>query len=342
MRSHPSSWSVMHVTASMLALAGFASPAVAIDPHVDAVIRTVEAAGGRVERTADGQSLTLVDLAVPGAGPHDRREADPYDAGFFEHLGRITTLESLNIIATKFNDAWMPHLTRLTNLKTLRLVNNGMLTDAGMEHLAGLKNLEQFAFVGTRMTGIAYGRFDGFTKLVRVSHRGSSIDDAGLQALCDHLPNVEHLSLAHAKFTDAGAMHLTKLSRLKGLEIGSRNATPACLAGLKQLPLEYLQLGDGLDSMAGITACRDLPRLTRLTLTNCAKLDDDSLRLLTTFRNLQQLELDGLEVPDQRIEQLSGLAFLKDLRLTCRPHPYSSATQEAIKSLLPGVNVRFR
>ena len=53
------------------------------DPHVDAVTRIVEGAKGKVEKTADGRSLRLVDLAVPGAGPHDHRTEDPYDAAFF-------------------------------------------------------------------------------------------------------------------------------------------------------------------------------------------------------------------------------------------------------------------
>ena len=37
--------------------------ALAPDPHVDAVTRMVEGAKGKVEKTADGQSLKLVDLA---------------------------------------------------------------------------------------------------------------------------------------------------------------------------------------------------------------------------------------------------------------------------------------
>ena len=136
----------------------------ALDPHVEAVTRLVEGAKGKVEKTEDGQSLKLVDLAVPNTGPHDKRESDPYDAAFFEHLGHVTTLESLNVISTKFNDEWMPHIAKLTNLKTLRFTNNGKLTDAGMEQLAGLKNLEQFSFVGTQITGRAYAKFEGFTK----------------------------------------------------------------------------------------------------------------------------------------------------------------------------------
>src|SRR5579862_9929796 len=138
---------------AILVLRSATSSALALDPHVEAVTQIVEGAKGKVEKTADGQSLKLVDLAVPGAGPHDHRAEDPYDAAFFEHLGHITTLESLNIISTKFNDDWMPHIAGLTNLKTLRFTNNGKLTDAGMEQLAGLKNLESFSFVGTAITG---------------------------------------------------------------------------------------------------------------------------------------------------------------------------------------------
>lgn len=45
-----------------------ASTALALDPHVEAVIRSVEGAKGKVDKTDDGQSLKRVDLAVPGAG----------------------------------------------------------------------------------------------------------------------------------------------------------------------------------------------------------------------------------------------------------------------------------
>ena len=115
-----------------LLLASLSVSAFALDPHVEAVIRAVEGAKGKVEKTEDGLSLKLVDLAVPGAGPHNHRTVDPYDAAFFEHLGHISTLESLNVISTKFNDEWMPHIAKLTHLKTLRFTNNGKLTDADL------------------------------------------------------------------------------------------------------------------------------------------------------------------------------------------------------------------
>jgi len=329
-------------SSALILVSLFPSAAFSLDPHVEAVTRTVETAKGKVEKTEDGQSLKLVDLAVPNTGPHDKRTNDPYDAAFFEHLGHITTLESLNVISTKFNDDWMPSIAKLTNLKTLRFTNNGKLTDAGMEQLAGLKNLETFSFVGTAITGRAYAKCKDWTHVIKVSHRGSSIDDEGLQQLCEHLPNLESISLAHAHFTDAGAPALAKLTKLKSLELGAHDATAAALKNLAALPLEYLQLGEGFDKPESLAAIRDFKSLNRLTLTNCAKTTDDDLKLLATMHRLENLELGNLAMTDERVAQLEPFAFLKVLKLVQRPKPYADDIQAKIKALLPKVQITFQ
>ncbi len=325
--------------------------------HAEAVAKTVQSAKGKVEKinttpeklkqAAGGElavfdTLKLVDLAVPNTGPHDQRTVDPYDAAFFAHVGHLASLESLNIISTKLDDQWITSIAGLTNLKALRFTNNGKLTDVGLEKLAGLKNVESFNFVGTQITGHAFTKFDGWTHLTRCSFRGSSIDDEGLKQICEHFPNLESMSLAHAKFTDAGAQYLAKLGKLKGLELGTHNATPACLKNLSGLSLEYLQLGDGLDSAEGIAACAALPSLRRLTLTHCEHLSDEGIKLAAELTRLQQLEIDGLDLPEERLPQLKGFAFLKELKLIRRPQPYPADSQEKIKALLPGVKVIFQ
>jgi hypothetical protein len=328
---------------SILILASlFPGAAFSLDPHVEAVTRTVEAAKGKVEKTEDGQSLKLVDLAVPNTGPHDKRTSDPYDAAFFEHLGHITTLESLNVISTKFNDDWMPHIAKLTNLKALRSTNNGKLTDAGMEQLAGLKNLEQFSFVGTAITGRAYAKCKDWTHVIKVSHRGSSIDDEGLQQLCEHLPNLESISLAHAKFTDAGAPHLAKLTKLKGLELGTSKATPQALHHLAKLPLESLQLGEGFESIECIPLIKGLAMLRRLTLNNAKALTDADLKVVASLTQLDHLELGKLPLPDERLAVLKDFAFLKSMRLVPVKEPFTPEEQAKIKQLLPKTALTFQ
>ncbi len=316
--------------------------AYAVDAHVEAVTRIVTGAKGKIELTTDGQGIKLIDLNVPGAGPHDHRKDDPYDAAFFEHVGHLSTLESLNIISTKFNDDWMPSLAKLTNLKALRFTNNGKLTDAGMAQLAGLKNLENFSFVGTQMTGKAYAQFEGFTKLTRVSHRGSSIDDEGLRQLCDHLPNLESISLAHAKFTDAGAPHLAKLTKLKGLELGTSKATPQALKAITKLPLESLQLGEGFESVACIAIVKDIASLRRLTLTNAQALTDADLLVIAGLTQLDHLEIGKMPLPDERIPALKPFAFLKSMRLVPVKAPFSPEQQAKIQAALPKTKLEFK
>jgi hypothetical protein len=325
-------------------------------PHAEAVAHTVEGARGKVERVnttpedlakaAGGpiaifDTLKLVDLQVPGVGPHDKRENDPYDAAFFEHVSHLPALETLNVISTKFNDDWIAPIGQLTTLKKLSFTNNGKLTDAGMDKLAGLTNLESFNFVGTQITGRAYAKFNGWTKCIRVSHRGSSIDDEGLKELCEHLPNLESISLAHAHFTDAGAPSLAKLTKLKGLELGA-HATSAALKNLVGLPLEYLQLGEGFTGPDSIAAIKPISTLKRLTLTNCKDLDDAGLKLVADLKQLDQLELNSLELPDARLPQLQAFAHLKELKLIRRPQPYPEDTQAKIKALLPKVDLKFQ
>ncbi|OYW26281.1 MAG: hypothetical protein B7Z47_07765 [Chthoniobacter sp. 12-60-6] len=84
---------------------------VAVRAHQEAVIRTVQLSPGRFELTNATpetlkklagvdiplfDTLTLVDLAIPNAGPHDHRKVDPYDAVFFEHLVTNGSLRSAN------------------------------------------------------------------------------------------------------------------------------------------------------------------------------------------------------------------------------------------------------
>ena len=330
-------------TLPTLALSLFlAASAYALDSHAEAVVRIVAAAKGKVELTADGQGVKLLDLAVPGAGPHDHRKDDPYDAAFFEHVGHLSTLESLNIISTKFNDAWMAPIGKLTNLKVLRFTNNGKITDAGMVQLAGLKNLETLSIVGTHITGKAYAQFEGFTKVTRVSHRGSSIDDEGLRQLCDHLPNLESLSLAHAKFTDVGAPHLAKLTKLKGLEVGASKATPQALKHIAKLPLEYLQLGEGFESGAAIAFIKDLATLRRLTLTNAQAITNADLLVIAGLTQLEHLEIGKMPLPDERIPALKPFAFLKSMRVVPAKAPFTSEQQAKIQAVLPNTTLSFK
>jgi hypothetical protein len=330
--------------------------AVARKPHVEFVSATVEKAKGTFEKlnttpealakVMDGpsalfDSLKLVSLASTDLGVKSKLPVDPYDQEFYVRVSQINDLEDLIIMHTTAQDAWLEPLGKMTSLKSLRIINQAKLTDAGLAHLAGLKQLEYFSYIGTNMTGAPFKDFKGWTNLKRSSYRGSKMSDAGLTALCEAFPNLEVLVLAHGQFTDDAVAHVAKLKKLTGLEIGSPKATPQSLKSIVALPLEYLQLGDGLDASAGIALIKDIKTLKRLTLTNCAKTTDDDLKTVAAMKHLENLEMGNLDIQEERLPLLKEFAFLKALRVTRPAKPYAPDVQAKIKAVLPDVAVKF-
>src|SRR5258708_32775185 len=108
------------------------------------------------------------------------------------------------------------------------------------------------------MQGHAIAKFEGWTQHTHSSIRGSSIDDEGLKNLCKHFPNMESISLAHGKCTDAGAANLAKLTKLKSLELGMHSGSAAALQSITKLPLENLQVGEGLEGPQGIALIKGI------------------------------------------------------------------------------------
>jgi hypothetical protein len=330
--------------------------AAALKPHVDYVVATLQKAPGRFEKInttpsalkdalgSDSplfDSLKLVDLANASLSVKGKLEVDPFDQTFYDHLGEITHLESLSILHTTARNDWLKPLGKLTSLKSLNIINQRELDDEGLAHLAGLKQLERFGYIGTRMTGRPFQDFKGWTNLKSCSFRGSSINDAGLQALCEAFPNLENISLAHAHFTDAAAVHLAKLTKLKGLEIASREATPKCLTHVVALPLEYLQTGDGLDTSAGIAIIPQMKTLKKLVLTGAKAITPADLQLVTGMKHLEHVEFGDFEITPERLPLLQEFAFLKSMRIVRNNPPNSDEMRNKLKEILPGVAIRF-
>lgn len=330
--------------------------AIARRPHVDAVVAALTKAPGKFEKldvAPEGlkdfvsagsptfMSLKSVDLGSATLNVKQKRETDPFNGVFYEHLGEIPELESITIIHTNCENAWLKPLGKLKNLKTLNIVNQGKLTDEGLAHLSGLNSLTRFAYIGTQLKGHPFKDFKGWTKLTSSSFRGSKLDDEGIRAMCAAFPNYETLSLAHAHFTDAGAVHLASLKKLKGLEIASREATAKCLNNITALPLEYLQLGDGLDNSEGIAISATIPTLKKFVITGAQKIADADLKVVAGMKQLDHLELSEFEITEEKLAALKEFAFLKSMRIVRRSKPNTPELQAKVTELLPQTKVTF-
>lgn len=285
--------------------------------------------------------LKAINLAASGLTIKEKRKTDPFDQAFYERLGKLTAIENLIIINTTAENDWLVPLAKLKSLKMLRIINQSKLDDAGLAHLAPLNQLESFGYIGTKMTGAPFRDFRGWSVLKTASFRGSQMSDAGLEALCDAFPNLQSLVLAHGHFSDTAVARVASLTQLKGLEIGSPKATPQCLKHIVGLPLEYLQLGDGLDASAGIAIISQIKTLKRLTLTNCKNATDDDLRSVAGMKSLEHLETSSLDLPPERLPLIKEFAFLKSMRLLKRPMPYDAEMQAKLKELLPHTALTF-
>ena len=363
-------------------------------PHVVAVIRTIESAPGTftkinatpeaLKKAAGGDlpifdTLTEVRTSIKGGGAHDHRkkDADPYNAAFIEHLGNITSLEKVYLEATAIEDAWVAPLLKLKNLKKLTIVGFGQLgdasltqlqhlktacphltnleltrfgkaTDAGWEQMAGLTNLESFSFQGLPLRGHFFAKFKGWTKLKSINFHSNGLDDEGMGYVCENFPNLEIIKLWHSKLlTDASAGHLGKLSKLKGIEIGCKNATAALFKDMAQVPLEYAALAYGVSAPASeaIANLKSIPTLRRLKI-ECDSFSDADLTALASVTQVKELTLGNIALTDDRLPQFAAFAFLKTLSLaplngSKKSTGLTPENQAKIKALLPGVEVGF-
>jgi 6-phosphogluconolactonase (cycloisomerase 2 family) len=356
-------------------------------PHVEAVIRTIESAPGSftkfnttpeaLKKAAGGElsifdTLTQVSTNIQGGKAHDHRKEkdDPYNAAFIEHLGHISSLESVKLEASGIQDAWVGPLLKLKKLKSLSVSGFGRLgddslaqlkqltecpdlsnlelayfgkaTDAGWEQLAGLKNLESFTPRGAAFPGHFFAKFEGWTKLKRINFHSNGLDDEGFGYVCEKFPNLEFIKLWHSKLiTDASAEHLKKLKNLKGIEISCSKATATLVKHLRHLPMEYVALEYGVNSPAfdAIETVKSTPTLRRLSL-SADKFTDSDLTALAGVTQVQELSLSGLDLPDARVPQLQAFAHLKTLTLIRYGKGYPDETQTKVKTLLPKVEVK--
>ena len=360
-------------------------------PHVAAVIRTIESSPGSYEKInttpaslkqAAGEelvifdTLTSVSTKIKGGKAHDHRKEseDPYDATFVEHIGQITTLETLHLEASNVEDSWLRPILNLNNLSKLTIIGFarlgdealahlqhlstacprltelelayfGKATDTGLEQLAGLNNLERFTFRGSPIRGHGFSKFDGWTKLKYINFHSNQLDDKGLGYVCEKFANLEFIKLWHSKLlTDASDEHLAKLTRLKGIEISCRNATAHLFKYIEHIPLEYAAFQYGVNSPAAqvIENARSAPTLRRLSI-QVSAFTASEIKQLADLTQIEQLSLGSLPLTDEHIGILKNFNHLKELELVERrsKHLYSDDAKAKVPAALPDIAVKF-
>lgn len=172
------------------------------------------------------------------------------------------------------------------------------------------------------------GRLPGLRSLVLVATPQEQLTDNGLAAIT-HLPNLQLLSIAGNRVTDAGMVHVGQLSRLRTLVLNC-NVTDSGLEKLSNLKdLEQLDLTQTKITDAGANSLRNFPKLETLIL-NGTPITDAGLPVLVELKALQQLYLGNTAIDDNAVDTLKQLEQLTLLFVRDTP-----MTATAVRELQP-------
>jgi Leucine-rich repeat (LRR) protein len=245
-------------------------------------------------------------------------------------------LRRLVLRGTDITDVALPYLAELTGLRTLD-ISFTMLGDVGLESLPALTEIEELKLGGNRITGINLNFLKLLPKLKKLSFHGIQrrnagacwsplITDLDLDAI-SLLAGLEELDLGIGislgmggepaapgggncrvaggiQVSDLGLAKLAKLKKLRRLDVSGAQLTPA-----------------------GLEVLRTLPQLERLSVWNCAALDNSAAEVLAAIPSLVNLDLSYTALGDEGLRILAALPNLKYLYLT-----ETKVTPEAVEA----------
>jgi Leucine-rich repeat (LRR) protein len=303
--------------------------AAAADPNAPNETAWIEEADGTVTRDAAGR--------VTGAGLRGTWVTDTD----LRKVARLPHLTHLDLSLTHITDQGMQELKGLTGIVDLNLRFAEYVTDEGLAAIKGWRKLRRLNLHGTKISDTSLEHIAGITTLESLDIGSAMITDVGLERLST-LTNLKELTMGGNELGDAGLQALRQLPGLTYLDLAGRQGTDSnvwtlsmsdtgleailTLKELRDLRFGCTSLGVGVEGtrFATVSAMdvttrwlekmKALSKLERLKVQGCAKIDDNSVAVLTAFPALKELDLKGTSVTDK------GLTALKAARPKLRVH----------------------
>lgn len=195
-------------------------------------------------------------------------------------------------------------IAAIKDWKKLRILNlhGTKISDTGLEHIAGISTLESLNVGSTLMTDVGLERLITLPNLKELTMGGNELGDAGLQAL-RQMPGLTYLDLSGRQGTDKNvwtiAMSETGLAAVLTLK-NLRELRFACVS--IGVGIEGTKLGEVSPLMVTpkwLEEMKALPKLEKLKLQGCNRVDDQSVQTLLAMPNLREVDLQGTSVTEQ-------------------------------------------
>jgi len=270
----------------------------------------ISALGGKFKQDAAG-NVVAVDLR--GAWIHDSQMIE---------LARMPKLEQLDLSHTRITDEGMLYLKTAPGIVDLNLFYTEQITDQGMNAIKTWKSLKRLNLRGTRISDGTLETISHLTQLEALDIANTQITDNGLDSLVT-LVNLKELSLGHRPESDHEVELLRLLPTLTYLNLSgpTAEADRPDLTGRKKAgsgpmradvahaiaelkDLRVLKLGYSGVTAEGLRAMSALPRIERLGLEGCARVNDEAVAELAAWKNLKYLDLQETKVTEKSVAEL--------------------------------------
>lgn len=220
---------------------------------------------------------------------------DTKDFGPAEYrlIAQCTKLRKLTLSGNTLTDATLPLLAPLTELEDLN-TNLSALTDDGYRHFAALKKLRSLALFhpswdSQQFTGAGLAHLKALPALERLTFAGSTAGDTAMEAV-GQLTQLRQFHTWHTAQTQAGNVHLLKLTNLTLLRIGQR------------LPKRGAECAPSLDATT-ISTIAKMKSLQSLEIFE-ARLTADALAPLKSLPTLVRLNIHTADIPEADVALL--------------------------------------
>jgi hypothetical protein len=293
----------------------------------------VKEAGGMVEFAADApERIVGIDLYNgnnPLKGKGGKNEAVT-DAWLEKNLAGITTLKKLSLANCAVTNAGMQQVGKLTSLEELNLTLTA-ISDDGLGQLSELIHLRVLGLASSQCTGSGFAKLGKLKHLENVNFHYTPLNDEGLRAI-SAVGVTGRLWFAHSKFTNDGAKSLAQLKSLKKCGMGSTHpeSSGEAVASLSGVPLEDLSLLDNQATPAGIAHAAAIPTLRRLDVSYAPQANNASLAQVAKMPQIEEFQIGGAaEITDAGIAAFAGTKSLKKLVL----HQLKNVTAQGVAEL---------
>ena len=276
----------------------------------------IEDVGGAVVKDSAGR-ITGVDLRASWVTDTDLRR-----------LAQLPNLTYLDLSLTRITDQGMQELKNLPGIVDLNLYYAEYVTDEGLAAVKGWKKLKRLNVHGAKISDTTLEHISGIASLESLNIGSAMVTDIGLERLSS-LPNLKELTIGGNKLTDAGLQALRQMPGLTYLDLGGRQGTDAnlwairmsdvgldailALKELRELRFACTSVGVGIEgarfadvtyvsvTTAWLEKMKALPKLEKLKLQGCDRVNDDSIGALTALPGLRQIDLKGSAVTEKGI-----------------------------------------